>query len=329
MARAEGRSYEPADQLLQRIHLERRAKWESEQLAKMKAEGKVPNDERWKSKYSEPVKPDTSELPDLPEGWLWITLNQLSWDASYGTSEKCGYDFSGPPVLRIPNIDRGYIDSTDLKFAQENTKLDTVNALAPGDFLVIRTNGSKSLIGRSALVRQDFDRAYFFASYLIRFRIVNLQGIADWLNQIWNALSIRAWIEQTAATSAGQYNISLSALNGAVVPIPPPAEMFRIIAEIDRRLSVIDELEATIDANLKRTDRLRQAILKRAFEGKLVPQDPTDEPASVLLERIRAEREQAMAKPKATPQRTNARQPTVQPIVTAPVQGELPLGFPE
>ena len=74
LARVEGRAYESADQLLQRILQERRAKWESEQLTAMKAEGKIPKDERWKSKYREPAKPDTSELPELPEGWVWSTL---------------------------------------------------------------------------------------------------------------------------------------------------------------------------------------------------------------------------------------------------------------
>jgi type I restriction enzyme, S subunit len=74
------------------------------------------------------------------------------------------------------------------------------------------------------------------------------------------------------------------------VALPPFGEQFRIITEIERRFSIIDELESIITANLKRAERLRQSILKRAFEGKLVPQDPKDEPASVLLERIRAER---------------------------------------
>ena len=109
--------------------------------------------------------------------------------------------------------------------------------------------------------------------------------------------------------------------------IPSLSEQHRIVAEVERRLSVIDELEAVLTTNLKRADRLRQAILKRAFEGKLVPQDPTDEPARVLLERIRMERERTMEKPKATLQQTNAPQPTGQPKVINPVQGELALGF--
>jgi len=81
-------------------------------------------------------------------------------------------------------------------------------------------------------------------------------------------------------------------LNGEIlrrvaIPVPPAEEQIRIVAEVERRLSVIEGLEAVVDADLKRAERLRQAILKRAFEGKLVPQDPNDEPASVVLARIR------------------------------------------
>ena len=77
------------------------------------------------------------------------------------------------------------------------------------------------------------------------------------------------------------------------IPLPPLAEQHRIVAEVERRLSVVQQAEATVEDSLKRAERLRQSILKKAFSGELVPQNPNDEPASVLLERIRAEREAA------------------------------------
>ena len=80
-------------------------------------------------------------------------------------------------------------------------------------------------------------------------------------------------------------------LKAMPIPLPPLAEQRRIVAEVERRLSVVQQAEATVEASLARAERLRQSILKQAFSGRLVPQDPDDEPASVLLERIRAERE--------------------------------------
>ena len=88
-----------------------------------------------------------------------------------------------------------------------------------------------------------------------------------------------------------QHALNTERVKQIVIPLPPLAEQQRIVAEVERRLSVVAEVEAAVAANLKRAERLRQAILKRAFEGKLVPQDPSDEPASALLERIREGRE--------------------------------------
>jgi type I restriction enzyme S subunit len=102
-----------------------------------------------------------------------------------------------------------------------------------------------------------------------------------------------------AARGVAQKTVSLGDLTRFVIPLPPLAEQHRIVAEVERRLSIADEVAATVESALARAARLRQSILKRAFEGKLVPQDPSDEPASVLLARIRAEREAASgAKPK-------------------------------
>lgn len=95
--------------------------------------------------------------------------------------------------------------------------------------------------------------------------------------------------------NVGQGNVGMRAVTLEAIPLPPLAEQERIILEVERCLSVVDNLEQVVNANLKRAERLRQAILKDAFAGRLVPQDPNDEPASVLLERIQAEREAARA----------------------------------
>jgi type I restriction enzyme S subunit len=260
---------EPASELLKRILAERRVRWEAKQLAKMRAKGQEPKDDRWKEKYEEPKGPDDSDLPVLPNGWCWARLGQLYWDAGYGTSEKCVYDGLGPPVLRIPNVARGRISIDDVKRVVHRHDLVGLDPLAPNDYLIIRTNGSKELIGRGALVKESFNEAYYFASYLIRIRIAGGASLASWLSAIWDTPWIRQTVEKEAATTAGQYNISLRVLERLLIPLPPKLQQTRIAAAIEERLSLVDYLEAVIGDNLGRSESLRQATLARAFEGKL------------------------------------------------------------
>jgi len=217
---------ETGAQLLARILTERRQNWQG------------------RGKYKEPAAPDTANLPSLPDGWTWASLEQIAWSSSYGTSAKCSPDNSGPPVLRIPNIAGGRIDLTDLKYAGADESIDAGDELAPGDLLIIRTNGSKNLIGRSTVVREKPNRATSYASYLIRFRLFGSTALFDWVGTIWDVSFLRAWIEQRAATSAGQHNISMSVLSTLPIPLPPLAEQTRIVAEVERRLSVVEELES-------------------------------------------------------------------------------------
>jgi type I restriction enzyme S subunit len=95
-------------------------------------------------------------------------------------------------------------------------------------------------------------------------------------------------LRTTAYASGGQPNINIPVLQRVIVPVPPVQEQEQIVADVERCLSVVDKLAATVSANLKRVERLRQSILERAFSGQLVPQDANDEPASVLLARMRA-----------------------------------------
>ena len=138
----------------------------------MTAKGQKPANDNWKRKYREPSPPDTARLPQLPDGWAWVTLAQLSWASSYGTSHKCGYAAVGPAVLRIPNVRRGRFDFQDIKNAIADLELRASDSLKVGDLLVVRTNGSDSIIGVGAALLTDPPFCCYFASYLIRFRLV-------------------------------------------------------------------------------------------------------------------------------------------------------------
>ncbi len=228
------------------------------------------------------------DLPLIPGGWTWAELGSLAHDKGYGTSVKCSYDDSGPGVLRIPNIQRGSIDLSDLKRAPHGADLDDRLFLRPGDLLIVRTNGSRDLIGRCAPVTRDVDSA--FASYLIRFRLDPSQINVEYASMMLSSPWWRSRLEQAAASSAGQYNLSLRSLEPMPVALPPLPEQDKIVSEVDRQLSDLVACERAMEAGVALSRGLRRSVLKAAFEGRLVPQDPSDEPASVLLERIRAER---------------------------------------
>jgi type I restriction enzyme S subunit len=222
------------------------------------------------------------------DGFESAALGDLVTDLRYGTSVKCSHDAAGPPVLRIPNVQGGAIDVSDLKYATE-AQLDLSSfSVESGDLLFVRTNGSRDLIGRVASV--DGAEGMAFASYLIRARPDPARLDPRFAVIALSTPKARAVIESKAATTAGQYNLNLAALRSLQIPLPPIDEQRLIVAEVEHRLAAADALEAEIDRALRQSAALRRSILARAFRGELVPQDPNDEPASVLLARIAAER---------------------------------------
>ncbi|CAM2175242.1 hypothetical protein [Burkholderia orbicola] len=292
------RPTETGTQLLQRILTERRARWEAKQLAKFNEKGKTPPKD-WQKKYPEPAQPDITALPALPEGWAWANLDQLVAESSYGTSVKCDYESNGTPVLRIPNVSGGRLDLRDMKFSTTDLGLEKSESLAVGDVLVIRTNGSISLVGRAAAVVSELPTAHYFASYLLRLRCVEVSSVHLWILAVLSGRAGRKWLEARAASSAGQHNISLSTLLTMPVPLPPLNEQIAILAELEVSRESIERQEAATELSIKQSTAQRQNILRAAFAGQLVPQDPNDEPADVLLERIRSERAERPKQPKA------------------------------
>jgi type I restriction enzyme S subunit len=222
---------------------------------------------------------------------------------------KCTYDAKGPAVLRIPNIRNREFDFTDLKFATKPKEITDEDFVAPGDFLLIRTNGSIDLIGRAGIAKSALATKCSFASYLIRFRLVGEKTLWSWISLAWDSHEIRSAIQSRAATTAGQYNVSLSGLADLALPLPPLPEQSEIIPEVERHLSAADRLAATLNRQLERARALRQSLLREAFAGNLVPQSHDDEPALDLLKRIQSARKVEALQPKTKRMPKQKKQP--------------------
>jgi type I restriction enzyme S subunit len=257
LARKEERSYEAGEQLLARILTERREAWTG------------------RAKYKEPTVPDTVNLPTLPEGWARATVEQLSTHVQYGSSAKTNEDSIGVPVLRMGNIEEGKLVLDSLKYLPANHEEFPDLLLAEGDLLFNRTN-SAELVGKTAVFR-GIPQTCSFASYLIRVRLTEL-CLPDFVAYFINSVFGRAWIALVVSQQVGQANVNGTKLQALVVPCAPFAEQKRIVVEVERRLSVVEEVEAVVAANLRRATRLRQSILERAFSGRLVSGNSASHP---------------------------------------------------
>ena len=158
------------------------------------------------------------------------------------------------------------------------------------DLLFTRYNGSVDLLGVSGMVRNCTEPT-LHPDKLIRVKTVLGTPLPSFIEIASNVGFSRRHMESRTRTTAGQTGISGKDIREIPLPLPSSDEQKQILSEVGQRLSIVDAIEAQVEANLKRAARLRQGILKRAFEGRLVPQDPDDEPAARLLERLREEQQ--------------------------------------
>ena len=191
----------------------------------------------------------------------------------------------GVPALKLNAMSDQGLDFEAIRYLPISDEVAEDLKVIEGDFFVSRGNGSLHLVGRGTLAQKPPFRVVF-PDTMIRLRLARQIAVTRWLSTIWPSRIVRRQIESSVKTTAGIWKIAQPQLAAIAIPLPPQAEQARIVTEVERRLSLIDDLNAVVAANLKRSGRLRQAILKRAFEGKLVPQDPADEPAEALLARI-------------------------------------------
>ncbi len=302
---------ESTEALLARIQQEREARYRQQLAEWQEAQQAWEANSKTGSKPAKPKAPkalpaltaeDLAELSDLPTGWRWAQLGMLIDEPCYGTSKKCSYESGDVGVLRIPNISAGRIDARDLKFADFDDGEITAYGLKHGDLLTIRSNGSISIVGQCALITEK-EEEFLYAGYLIRLRPNPELADPSFLLETLRSHTLRKQIEKKAKSTSGVNNINSGEIQSLVVPLCSVEEQEIIKVMLSEKLSNLDQLENTITTSLQQAEALRQSILKKAFSGQLVPQHPDDEPASVLLERIRAER---TAQPKARGRKTKA-----------------------
>jgi type I restriction enzyme, S subunit len=240
--------------------------------------------------------------PAVPSEWRWAALGDLADVVEYGTSAKTSEDDGGVPVLRMGNIVDGELSTEELKFLPASHHEFPRLFLLPGDLLFNRTN-SPELVGKCAVYRGHPATASF-ASYLLRVRL-KPEVLPDLVSVFINSSYGRSWVKNVVSQQVGQANVNGTKLRALRVPVPPAQKQQALVTEIERQMLGARRLATEIETQLARAARLRQAILKRAFDAQLVPQDPNDEPASVLLGRVRAERDGASVSTRAPRGRKN------------------------
>jgi type I restriction enzyme S subunit len=274
LARAEERPFEDGATLLQRVLAERRRQWEADNRPQQ------PKDDKWKDKYRQPAAPDLSSLPELPDGWSWATVEQLG-HIQLGR-QRSPKNHQGPHMrsyLRAANATWNGVDLSDvmeMNFAPEEFER---YRLHNGDILLSEASGSAAEVGKPFIWKNQLPDCAF-QNTLIRVQVPAEITEYLYLHFLTDAQTGRFG---QIAKGVGIYHLGAIRLASMAIALPPLAEQERIVEEVERRLSVIEQHKQVIAASLKRAERLRQSILKRAFAGQLVAQDPNDEPASVLL----------------------------------------------
>lgn len=295
---------ESGEALLQRILQARREVWEEAELARLKAKGKTPKDDKWKAKYKEPPAPDTSNLPELPDGWSWATMDAIA-DITGGVTVDAKRKIQNGitvPYLRVANVQRGYLDLKEIKVIEVSKEVFQALKLQPGDIL-FNEGGDRDKLGRGWVWSSEIEGC-IHQNHVFRARCYLEELSGKFISWYGNVMAKQYFMSQGKQTT-NLASISLTKLKALPVPIPSLKEMSEVVNEVEDVLSVNGHYLASLQASEKLSLTMRQGILKAAFSGQLVPQDPNDEPASELLKRIALER--SYLKPSEKPKRKSRR----------------------
>ncbi len=269
-------------------------------LARIRSERAANGQTRGRGKRTADATPlDTTALPELPGGWVWGTLGAIAIAGpANGYSPKKSTDGSGTLALKLTATTQGRIDLSTraVKHLSETIPADSDLYLIPGDLLFQRGN-TIEYVGIAA-VYEGPSKTYVYPDLMIRVRL-NPAIDTAWVWRVANSPYGRKYMSDRATGTAGTMpKISGEILRNFPVPIPPPAEATEILRRVSEALAASADTLAILDAEATDAARLKQAILKSAFEGRLVPQDPADEPAITLLARLKQDAPPTTAKPR-------------------------------
>ncbi len=257
-------------------------------LARIKEERKL----RLGKRHKDVLPFDASELPKLPKEWVWCSMSEACGVISNGNTpepSKMTRDSGDIPFIKVYNLTKdGRLDFTvkPTFIDRETHRKELAKSITyPGDILI---NIVGPPLGKVSLVPDTYPEWNTNQAVVLYRASKNLETRFLLFYLLSNDL-IRFLTKKSKAT-AGQYNVQLSTCRSAPLPFVPILEQKEIVRQIDIKMSAIERTEQLIDKNLTMAENMRQSILKTAFEGKLAPQDPKDEPAEKLLERIRAEK---------------------------------------
>lgn len=252
---------------------------------------------------------------DVSENWTRTAFENVLVELRNGLSPKPTEQPPGAPILRISAVRPGFVDTSDIRYLEIDSATRERYMLKRGDILFTRYNGSLEFVGVCGLYRNEEQEAIVYPDKLIRARVDKSLAIPEFIEIWFGAPARRAVIEGFVKSSAGQKGISGADLKSVEVLLPELNEQNEIIRRVEELFAIADRIEAQYRTARARVDRLTQSLLAKAFKGELVPQDPNDEPAAALLERIRAQRSEA---PKAKRTRRKQDECEMLPMVAEP-----------